>query len=141
MKFAAYTNQITLTRDYLSFITYVDGQGSFLKITLRSDQAEDFRSMSVKRNPELFLSLPAKAQDELRQQNEYVAITEQLKSLASQTDVQSTKDKSRLISQKRKFEKAELDRVRGSQSRVHPSDREKLEGHQMDQDRSLFGRF
>uniref|UniRef100_L7J0I7 Uncharacterized protein n=1 Tax=Pyricularia oryzae (strain P131) TaxID=1143193 RepID=L7J0I7_PYRO1 len=141
MKFAAHTNQMTLTRDYLSSITHVDGQGSFLKMPLRSDQAEDFRSMTVKRNPDLFLSLPAKAQDELRQQPDYVVISEQLKDLASKTDAQSRKDKSRLISRRRKLEKAELDKARSSQSRVHPKDREELERHHVDQDRSRFGRL
>ncbi|TLS20592.1 uncharacterized protein PpBr36_11315, partial [Pyricularia pennisetigena] len=141
MKFAAHTNQITLTRDYLSSITHVDGQGSFLKMPLRSDQAEDFRSMTVKRNPDLFLSLPAKAQDELRQRPDYVVISEQLKDLASKTDAQSRKDKSRLISRRRKLEKAELDKARSSQSRVHPKDREELERHHVDQDRSRFGRL
>ncbi|EHA53229.1 hypothetical protein MGG_16935 [Pyricularia oryzae 70-15] len=141
MKFAAHTNQMTLTRDYLSSITHVDGQGSFLKMPLRSDQAEDFRSITVKRNPDLFLSLPAKAQDELRQQPDYVVISEQLKDLASKTDAQSRKDKSRLISRRRKLEKAELDKARSSQSRVHPKDREELERHYVDQDRSRFGRL
>ena len=60
MKFAAHTNWMTMTRDYLSSITVVDGLGSFFKLPLWGDQAEDFWSMTVKRNPELFLSLPAK---------------------------------------------------------------------------------
>ncbi|TLD12489.1 uncharacterized protein PgNI_02763 [Pyricularia grisea] len=141
MKFAAHTNQITLTRNYLSSITHVDGQGSFLKMPLRSDQTEDFRSITVKKNPDLFLSLPAKAQDKLKQRPDYIVISEQLKDLVSKTDAQSRKDKSRLISRRRKLEKAELDKARSSQSRVHPKDREELERHHVDQDRSRFGRL
>lgn len=85
--------------------------------------------------------MPAKAQDELKQQDKYVAITKQFKNFAFQTDAQSTKYKNRLISQKRKFEKAELDKIRSSQFRMHPKNREKLEKHEMYQDRSRFGRF
>lgn len=75
MKYAGHTNQMTMTRDYLSSIAVVDGLASFLKLPPRNDQDEDFRSMTVKRNPEFCLSLPAKIQDELRQREEYVAIT------------------------------------------------------------------
>ena len=61
MKFAAHTNHKTLPINYLSSISGVDGLASFLKLLLRNDQAEDFRSITVGMNPKLFLSLPAKA--------------------------------------------------------------------------------
>ncbi|RYO74330.1 hypothetical protein DL764_010855 [Monosporascus ibericus] len=86
IKFAAHTNQATLAKDYLSSITSVDGLASFLKLPLRSDQAEDFRSKTVKRNPELFSFLPAKTTDELRQREDYVAITKELEDLSLQMD-------------------------------------------------------
>ncbi|KAH7025146.1 uncharacterized protein B0I36DRAFT_367030 [Microdochium trichocladiopsis] len=113
MKFAAHTNQMTMTRDYLSSITVVDGLGGFLKLPLRSDQAEDFRSMTVKRNPELFLSMPAKTQDELRQREDYVAITKKLEDLSFETNAETrTAIRNQLLKQRRMLEKEELNRVR-----------------------------
>lgn len=121
--------------------------GSFLKLPLRSDQAEDFRSNTVKRNPELFTSLPAKTQDELRQRGEYVAITKQLDDLSlemrvagAQTTVQGLRSKrNQLYKQRRLLEKEELDRVRRTQERIHPSEREGT--FHVDQDRSRFDRL
>lgn len=37
--------------------------------------------MTVNRNPELFLSLPAKTQDELRQRKDHVTITTKIEDL------------------------------------------------------------
>lgn len=143
MKFAAHTNQMTLTRDYLSSIT---GLASFLKLPLRSDQAEDFRSMTVKRNPDLFLSLPAKAQDNLQQRSNYVAITKKIEGLSLEVNAARTQSvilelksqRNQLLEQRRMLEKEELNRVRGAQERIHPSEREGT--FHVDQHRSQFGR-
>jgi hypothetical protein len=114
MKFAAHTNQMTMTRDYLSSITVVDGLGGFLKLPLRSDQAEDFRCMTAKRNPELFLSLPTKTQDELRQREDYVAITKRLEDLSLETNTETqTALRNQLLKQRRMldgaYQEAQLD--------------------------------
>ncbi|KAI0534969.1 hypothetical protein GGR58DRAFT_515723 [Xylaria digitata] len=147
MKYAGHTNQMTMTRDYLSSITVVDGLASFLKLPPRNDQAEDFRSMAVKRNPELFLSLPAKIQDELRQREDYVAITNELEDLtremnATDSLVVSQELRSRrnqLLRQRRVLEKEELNKVRSTQDRVHPSERKGK--YHVDQERSRFNRL
>ncbi|KAK0612550.1 hypothetical protein B0T17DRAFT_499912, partial [Bombardia bombarda] len=147
MKYAGHTNQMTMTRDYLSSITVVDGLASFLKLPPRDDQAEDFRSMTVKRNPELFLSLPAKIQDELRQREDYVAITNELEDLtremnATDSLVVSQKLRSRrnqLLRQRRMLKKEELNKVRSTQDRVHPSERKGK--YHVDQERSRFNRL
>ncbi|KAK0707790.1 hypothetical protein B0H67DRAFT_495372 [Lasiosphaeris hirsuta] len=142
MKFAAHTNQMTMTRDYLSSITVVDGLGGFLKLPLRSDQAEDFRSMTVKRNPELFLSLPAKTQDELRQREDHVAITTKLEDLSFETNAETrTAIRNQLLKQRRMLEKEELNRVRSTQDRAHPAEREGKGKYHVDQDRSWFDRL
>jgi hypothetical protein len=52
---------------------------------------KDFRSMIVRRNPELFLSLPAKTQDELRQRSHYVAIMKEIEGLSLQINAAETK--------------------------------------------------
>src|SRR5437667_262939 len=115
MKFAAHTIQMTITRDYLSSITVVDGLGCFLKLPIRDDKAEDFRSKTVKRNPELFLSLPAKTQDELRQREDYLAIITELEDLSSQMNTidssavsqELRSRRNQLYNQKRMLERAE----------------------------------
>ncbi|RYP60388.1 hypothetical protein DL771_010531 [Monosporascus sp. 5C6A] len=147
IKFAAHTNQATLAKDYLSSITSVDGLASFLKLPLRSDQAEDFRSKTVKRNPELFSFLPAKTKDELRQREDYVAITKELEDLSLQMDAAETPTaicelklrRNKLYEQRRVLEIEELDRVRRTQERIHPSEREGT--FQVDQNRSRFDRL
>ncbi|KAK3939116.1 hypothetical protein QBC46DRAFT_365016 [Diplogelasinospora grovesii] len=147
MKFAAHTNQMTLTRDYLSSITAVDGLASFLKLSLRSDQAEDFRSMTVRRNPELFLSLSAKKQDELRQRDDYIAITKKIEGLTLKINAATTQavvhelrsQRSQLLEQRRMLKNKELNEVRHTQERIHPSDREGT--FHVDQHRSRFDRL
>ncbi|KAK3939345.1 hypothetical protein QBC46DRAFT_364849 [Diplogelasinospora grovesii] len=119
MKFAAHTNQITLTRDYLSSITIVN-----------SVRTEDFRSITVKRNLKLFLLLPAKTQDELRQREDYVTITKKLKDLSLEIN---------LLRQRRMLKNKELNRIRRTQERIHPSEREGT--FHIDQHRSLFDRL
>lgn len=58
MKFAAHATQMTLTRDWISSITAVDGLASFLRLPLRSYQAGNLRSMTVGRNLKLLVCLP-----------------------------------------------------------------------------------
>ncbi|KAK0717568.1 hypothetical protein B0T26DRAFT_740895 [Lasiosphaeria miniovina] len=147
MKFAAHTNKMTLTRDYLSSITVVDGLAGFLKLPLRSDQAEDFRSMTVNRNPELLQSLPAKTHDQLRQREDYVAITKKIDDLtheiscaqkgAAARDLKS--ERGQLYEQRRVLEEEESNRIRGDQERIHPSERK--EKVYVDQYRSRFDRL
>ncbi len=45
--------------------------------------------MTVKRNPELFLSFPAKTQDELRQREDYVTITKKLEGSSFKTNAET----------------------------------------------------
>jgi HSP90 family molecular chaperone len=102
--------------------------------------------MTVNRNPELFLSLPAKAQADLRERSDYAAITQEIEDLslkmsAAKTQATISELKSRrnqLFERRRKLEKEELDRVRAGQDRIHPSEREGP--FHIDQHRSMFDR-
>jgi hypothetical protein len=102
--------------------------------------------MTVNRNPELFLSLPAKAQADLRERSDYAAITQEIEDLslkmsAAKTQATISELKSRrnqLFKRRRKLEKEELDRVRAGQDRIHPSEREGP--FHIDQHRSMFDR-
>lgn len=147
MKFAAHTSQSTLRRDYLSSITVVDGLASFLKLPLRSDQAEDFRSMTVRRNPNLLLSLPAKEAEELQQRSDWVAIEMKLRDLSQQidraADMAAKKtlqlERKQLMERKRFLENEELRRLRRNQDRIHP-EKHQTSFHR-DQHRSKFNRI
>ena len=147
MKFAAHTNDGTLRRDYLSTITSVDGVASFLHMPLRSDQAEDFRSMTVRRNPELLLSLPAKERDELQSRSDWVSIGLKLEELSRETklateltkiySIQQQRDQ--LLDERRLLEAEELNRLRRDQQRIHPAERGST--FHVDKHRSRFDRL
>ncbi|KAM7212780.1 Protein of unknown function (DUF3435) domain containing protein [Rhypophila decipiens] len=147
LKFAAHTNQVTRTRDYISSICSVDGQGSFLGTELRRDTAEDFRSATVRRNPELLLSLPAKEQDELQGRRDYVdvvdaieSLTRQINALSSMAAIDSLKSqRAELYERRRRLEHEELLKIRKTQERFHPSDRP--ESFHVDQHRTRFSRL
>ena len=66
MKFAAYRNLKTLISYYLNDISNVDGVVSFLGLEPRRDLIEDFRSASIRRNPDLPYSLLTKNLSELK---------------------------------------------------------------------------
>jgi hypothetical protein len=53
IKFAAYRNSKTLVGHYLDDISNIDGVAVFLGLEPRRDLTEDFRSVSIKRNPDL----------------------------------------------------------------------------------------
>jgi len=102
--------------------------------------------MTVGMNPELLQSLPAKAQDELRQRPEYVAITKAIERLSlDMTTAESEADipklelrRNQLLEQRRALVKQELGRARHAQERIHPSEREGP--FYPDRHRSLFDR-
>ena len=66
MKFAAHRNSKTLVGHYLDDMSNVDGIAVFLGLDPRRDLTEDFRSASIKKNPDLQHSLLRKCLDELR---------------------------------------------------------------------------
>ncbi|KAH6881106.1 hypothetical protein B0T10DRAFT_531651 [Thelonectria olida] len=53
LRFASQNNTNVLVNHYLGSISTIDGAGSFLGMELRSDLAEDFRSATMRRNPDL----------------------------------------------------------------------------------------
>jgi hypothetical protein len=53
IKFAAYRNLKTLVSHYSDNISNIDGAAVFLGLEPRRDLTEDFRSTSIRRNPDL----------------------------------------------------------------------------------------
>ncbi|KAH6667430.1 hypothetical protein B0J14DRAFT_489712 [Halenospora varia] len=84
MKFAAHRNSKTLVGHYLDDMSNVDGAAVFLGLEPRRDLTEDFRSASMKRNPDLQHSLPGKCLDELRQRRDFTDLGEQIDNLSAQ---------------------------------------------------------
>jgi hypothetical protein len=124
-KFAAHTNPNTLATSYLSSMSSVDGLAGYLGLPLRSDQVEDFRTLTVSRNPDLLLSLPAKEHDELRQSSEWISIDNELKELSGRTlDAETKALASTLKGKLRKLERAKLIEARRNRVRIHPSERQ-----------------
>jgi len=76
MKFAGHRNPKTLVGHYLDDMSNVDGAAVFLGLEPRRDLTEDFRSASMRRNPDLRQSLPAKNLDELKQRSDFVDLCE-----------------------------------------------------------------
>jgi hypothetical protein len=84
MKFAAHRNSKTLVGHYLDDMSNVDGAAAFLGLEPRRDLTEDFRSASMKRNPDLRHSLPTKNLDELKHRQDFIALCQQIENLSVQ---------------------------------------------------------
>ncbi|KAH8655514.1 hypothetical protein BX600DRAFT_525660 [Xylariales sp. PMI_506] len=82
MKFAGHRNSKTLVGHYLDDMSNVDGAAAFLNLNARRNVTEDFRSASMKRNPGLRHSLPAKVSEELQNRPDYITLCEEIKSLS-----------------------------------------------------------
>jgi hypothetical protein len=84
MKFAAHRNSKTLIGHYLDNMSNVDGAAVFLGLEPRRDLIKDFRSTSMKRNPDLRHSIPAKYLNKLRQRRDFTNLGEQINKLSTQ---------------------------------------------------------
>ena len=127
MKFAAHRNSKTLVGHYLDDMSNVDGAAVFLGLEQRRDLTEDFRSASMRRNPDLRHSLPAKCLDELRQRRDFTDLGERINKLSPQITAAITeKERQGLKAQRRyvydqrqKLIDEELANYRRAQQRVH----------------------
>ena len=91
MKFAAQRNIRTLQGHYLHDLTTIDGAACFLGMQPRNDLTEDFRTATMKRNPDLQQSLPSRMKEELENRDEYVALTRQIENLTLQIKAATNK--------------------------------------------------
>ena len=145
MVFAGHRNPRTFRSNYTAPMSTVDGQGSFLGTELRKDLFEIFRSMTKRRNPQLWQSLPAKEQDNLEQRADFVEINDRINSLTKDIRRTNAEDEKQELQARRQelYEKrsqltvSELERLRKEQGHVaksqHPTDLE-------DYHRTLFAR-
>jgi hypothetical protein len=143
MKFAGQNNPNTFLGFYMSQISTVDGQNSFLGKEIRRDYIEDLRGMSLRRHPQLWQSLPAKLQYELEQRPDFIEIEEEMESLAKVIKAagpeNSQKDQARrreLYEKRRQITLVELKKCQKLQPRRPPSSETCLE----DKHRTFFSR-
>jgi len=78
MKFAGHRSSKTLVGHYLDDMSNVDGAASFLGLEARRDVTEDFRSATMRRNPNLPLSLPTEMLEILRENPMYESLTKSI---------------------------------------------------------------
>jgi Protein of unknown function (DUF3435) len=127
MKFAAHRNSKTLVGHYLDDMSNVDGAAAFLGLEPRRDLIEDFRSASMRRNPDLRHSLPAKNQDELEQRRDFIDLYEQIEHLSAQITAAITEEERKKLkaqrrhvyNQRQKLINEELKNYRRTQQRVY----------------------
>src|SRR5271156_4600944 len=146
MKFAAHRNSNTLVGHYLDDMSNVDGAAAFLGLEPRRDLTEDFRSASMRRNPDLQHSLPTKNLDELKHRQDFIALCGQIENLSVQITAAFTEEARRelgaqrrhIYDQRQKLINKELENCRRIQRRVHTTQCEG--GDQGEWHRSYFDR-
>lgn len=120
MKHASHTEARTFGRSYAHPVCEVDGPATYLNIASRHEHIQNRRSMGIHRNPNLWQSLPAKAEFEFQEREDVMALDTELAFLSSQhatADNQETAHKihlqrRRVQSQKDKLYLEELKRQR-----------------------------
>jgi hypothetical protein len=146
MKFCGHRNPKTISGHYLDDMSNVDGAAVYLGLEQRQDITQDFRAASMKRNPDLQHSLPAKNLDELKQRRDFVDLCEQIENLSLQVNA-SIIEKGRkelqtqrrhVYKQRQKLISAELANYRRTQLRLCTTQCE--ESDQGEWHRSYFDR-
>ncbi|RSL93373.1 hypothetical protein CDV31_014729 [Fusarium ambrosium] len=135
LRFASQNNTNVLVNKYLGNISTIDGAGSYLGMELRSDLAEDFRSASVGRNPDLRFSLPARQAGELRKSPEYLSLTKKIYEInaeiemATSPEVQTQLELQRKAAYKERWllENKSLKEFQANQKLVYETDQEEHE--------------
>lgn len=105
----------------------VDGVAAFLGLDLRRDVTEDFRSASMRRNPSLQHSMPAKLLEQFEQSEEHIKLCAEIEGLSSQIKAATTQEEreelklrqDRLYYRRRRLREEERDKYKRSQQRVY----------------------
>ena len=144
MKFAGHRNPRTLVGHYLDDMSNVDGAAAFLGGEARRDIPQDFRSASLKRNPDLLHSLPAKEEEELERSEDYIALSKQVDAFSQIKNIDSTKEScngsraqlDNLYYQRRKLREQAVQKYLRSQKRIY----NQTVAHETDWRKSYFDR-
>jgi hypothetical protein len=131
LKFAAQKSSRVLGNHYLHDLTTVDGASCYLGMEPRRDLTEDFRTATMRRNPDIGQSLPSSMRDELQQREDYVLITKDIEELNLQIKNAVDEDELRQLKAARTtayrhrsvLEKEERKKYWDNAKRVHPAQR------------------
>ncbi|CAM1508797.1 Fc.00g056450.m01.CDS01 [Cosmosporella sp. VM-42] len=135
LRFASQNNTNVLVNHYLGNVSTIDGAGSFLGTDLRTDLAEDFRSASAGRNPDLRFSLPTKVAEELRNSPQYLDLTEKISGLNLEIDTPASSEirpeleaqRKAAYKERRMLERTKVEEMQASQKVIYEVDREDYE--------------
>jgi carbonic anhydrase len=84
MKHASHTEARTFGRSYAHPVCEVDGPATYLNIASRQEHIQNRRSMGIHRNPNLWQSLPAKAEFEFQEREDVMALDTEVAFLSAQ---------------------------------------------------------
>ena len=135
LRFASQNNTNVLVNHYLGNISTIDGAGSFLGMELRTDLAEDFRSASAGRNPNLRFSLSTEAAEELRNSPEHILLTKNISEVNVEIEAQISPEiraqlevqRKAAYKERRLLESTKLKELQASQKIIYDIEREDYE--------------
>jgi len=127
LKFASQHNTHVLVNHYLGNVSSIDGAANFLGMELRTDLAEDFLSATMRRNPGLCQTLPARVEEELKKSREYVSLEAEMGSLtleiesatSEETRTELKAQRKMLYDQRRGLKKKALEKHQEGQKLVY----------------------
>ena len=129
LKFAAQSSSRVLGNHYLR--NTVDGTSVYQGVAPRSDIVAPFRAATMKINPDVKRSLPSDLLEELKEQEEYIAINQRIGELNNRIEAETDQEKcdqykaERVVEYRNrsKLEKAKLKDYQKNAKRVHPNHR------------------
>lgn len=125
MKYAGHTRQDTFGRSYAHPLSEVDGPAIYLGVSTRHEHIQNRRSMGMYRHPQLWQSLPAKAEFEFQDRSDIISLDNSMQQLSRQlVSLQSPEERRqiqlqqhRIYNQKQRLYLEELRRIQKSQPR------------------------
>ncbi|OJJ98557.1 hypothetical protein ASPACDRAFT_31552 [Aspergillus aculeatus ATCC 16872] len=125
MKFAGHIQRDTFGRSYAHPVSEVDGPATYLGILTRHEHIQNRRSMGMHRIPQLWQSLPAKAEFEFLEREDVMSLDKKMDQLTQEMgDVREPTEKHRLqleqhriYNEKQILYKQELRRLQQTQRR------------------------
>jgi carbonic anhydrase len=111
MKYASHTEARTFGRSYAHPVCEVDGPATYLNIASRHEHIQNRRSMGIHRNPNLWQSLPAKAEFEFQEREDVMALDTEFALLSSQLAKADSQEMAHEIHLKRRRIQSQKDKL------------------------------
>ncbi|RHZ53562.1 uncharacterized protein CDV56_101788 [Aspergillus thermomutatus] len=111
MKYASHTEARTFGRSYAHPVCEVDGPATYLNIASRDEHIQNRRSMGIHRNPNLWQSLPAKAEFEFQEREDVMALDTEFAFLSAQLAKADSPEKAHEIHLQRRRVQSQKDKL------------------------------